>query len=221
MRNYIYFNIFSIYTSFTIDRSHYVKRAKCFLPPQSSKFHKHHVLYASQLHAFPLESSRTYARTCTLVQSRVIIPLTYCRLRGCWYERWNGMVWPRRAKSEPSGRGSVQFAGLGFRFGFSSSLPYVPTLPRVPHHHRFAVAATIPHTRRGGGVRREGWSWINTRAGRGGAWTTMARAYAASSRGGFKDKDSLRQFIPATLSTTLLIFFFLDYMINIVIKLLF
>lgn len=100
-----------------------------------------------------------------------------------------------------------------------------PTLPRVPHHHRIAAvaaaAATIPHTRRGGGVRREGWPWINTTAGREGARTTVARAYAAPNRGGFKDKDTLRQFIP-TLSTALLIFSLLDcvIIINIAIKLL-
>lgn len=139
----------------------------------------------------------------------------YGRLRGCWCKGWNGVAEEGKERTKRERLGSV--CGVGVSVWVPQQPPLCPnTLSRPPpHHHRFAAAAaaTIPHTRRGGRVRREGWSWINTTAGRGGARATMARAYAASSRGGFKDKDSLRQFIPATLSTTLKIFFFLDYII--------
>lgn len=56
-----------------------------FLPSQSSQFHKY--VFYTHLSYVHSRIKRTYTtRTYTPVRSRVITPLTYCRLRGCWYE---------------------------------------------------------------------------------------------------------------------------------------
>lgn len=109
--------------------------------------------------------------------------------------------------------GVAQFAGLGFRFGF----PFARRTPRrVSPSVRPSVGSPSSPSRRSATIPRAA-AWRNRAesaargmlvdqycaAGRGGVRATVARAYAArASRGGFEEKDTLRQFIPVSLSAS-------------------
>ena len=102
-------------------------------------------------------------------------------------------------RANQAGEARFSLRGWGFGLGSPAAPLYSNTPPHPPTPSLRCCCCCccyhFPYIQRGGGVRREGWSWINTMVGWGGTWTTMARAYAAPSRDGFKDENSLRQFI--------------------------
>lgn len=151
--------------------------------------------YASQFTRIRVYPYRKLTRTPAHTRDHIAHVLAFAWVLVREPEGWNGTTWPRRAKSEPRGRGSALVCGVGV----SVSVPFPPPPsffpPSSPLFERIPVAsspfnaiaspaATVPPPGKTGGVRREGEGpWINTTAGRGGVWANVARAYAAPRQG--------------------------------------
>lgn len=180
-----------------------------FRVTQSSQLHKYRALSRLSLRTLAY-SYKKFAHTYACAHSAHVLAFAWVLV---WARGMKRDGAAEEGKERTAGEARFSLRGWGFRFGFPSSPSLQPGAS--PAASPIIIASLLlPFPARGrgetGGVRCEGWPWINTAAGRGGVRAIVARAYAASSRGGPKERDTLRQFIAVTLSASLLVFFFFD-----------
>lgn len=124
---------------------------------------------------FRIESSRiythTYTSTYTFVQSHVITPLTYCRLRGCWYGgmKRDGVAEEGKERTKRERLGSV--CGVGVSVWVPQQPPLCLNIPpRRPSPSLRCCCCCCYHPL------YAAWRW-NT------AWGIVVDQYYSGSRG--------------------------------------
>lgn len=165
----------SIYTFLTVHYSRSDRKTSCFFRiTHSFQFYKYSLARLSlHIRAYLY---RKFAHTYACAHSAHVLAFARVLVRARGMKR-DGAT--EKGKERTAGEARFSLRGWGFGLGSPAALPFPPTRS-IPAASLIVIASLLlPSPARGRGVRREGWSWINTAAGRGGVRAIVARAYAA------------------------------------------